>query len=320
MFKLPGSPSPQATHPELADFAEILCIDLGSASKQEILAHLGKVGDNEFNSGIDDEEGKASDDLDDVMNELDRRQKACGSKAYPFALSRAGSVLTKGTAIPPTRALVYEYLLFSTRLDMKNNKVQAGIDGTHLLEEIAAVALKNYLGPVRSKTHVFGTSNSGNFKDKVDALCEALREGSHFRAKDPRVIQQDGSLDAVAWTPFADARGGQLVMFAQCKTGTEWRNDATQLSPSAFIHSWMHDPLAHEPVRVYCISEACDSSRWYATGSLAGILFDRCRLVDFCDGIPDALLKRITKWNKAVRKTLPYSQPARTKQHRSKKK
>lgn len=317
MYKLPGSPSSRATHPELADFAEILCIDLGSASKQEILAHLGKEADNEINSGIDDEESQANDDLDEVMNELDRRQKACGSRAYPFALSSAGSVLRKAAAIPPSRAQVYEYLLYSTRLDMKSSKVHDGIDGTHLLEEIAAVALRNYLGPARSMTHVFGTSNSGRFKDKVNQLCKALCEGSGFRTRDPKVNQQDAGLDAVAWTPFSDARGGQLVAFAQCKTGTEWRNETTRLKPSAFISTWMHDPLLHEPVRVFCVSEACDSSQWHAIASLAGILFDRCRLVDFSDGIPEPLLRRIRKWNRAVRKTLPYSQPAIKKRPRN---
>lgn len=307
MFKLPASPSPKADPHELADFAELICWDRGSASKREIVGYLGQVDDNEGNRGCDDNDDDNSDLLDEAMNEVERRLAACGG-GYPFTLDLNGTVLRptqqKGTA----KSVVYHYLLLSTRLNMKDRGVQAGIDGTQLLEEVAAIALRAYLGGGRARAIVFGTAAAGGFKEKVDRLCRELREGTCFESLDSgRVHAKDDKLDTVAWIPFSDCLPGQLIVFGQCKTGTEWDTSLQQLQPDAFIKKWMKGTILVNPVRAFCISEAADRSHWGEVATSAGILFDRCRLVDFSEAIPRGLLRKLERWTAAAKSTVSYA-------------
>lgn len=307
MFKLPNPPSPQADVHELADFVELVCWDRGSASKREIVAYLGRVDDNDNNIGCDDDDDENSDFLDEVMIEIESRASACGG-GYPFRLELEGTVLRHDAVTTSHRSIMYCYLLLSTRLNMKNNRDHAGINGTDLLEEVAAHALKNYLGGTRAHALVFGTSAPGGFEDKVAALCRELREGAGFRSLDTALVQaNDDKLDAVAWVPFSDSLPGQLIIFGQCKTGSSWDDQVTQLQPDIFIDKWMSEPVLVNPVRAFCISEAADRSRWKGTGLAAGIVLDRCRLVDFCDNLAADLLDRVSRWTTAAKATVIYS-------------
>ncbi len=301
MFKLPALPSPRADVHELADFAELLAWQNNSVSAREILAYLGRTGDNEYNEGVDDEDDINADALDEVMVEIDRRRKSCVG-GYPFALDLKGTVLRHDPSDASERAIVYRYLLLSTRLNMTSNKVQADIDGTGLLEEISAAVLRCYLGYDHAQSVVFGTSIGGTFRDKVDALCSALGEGGSFEALDPGPVNaNDDRLDSVAWIPFSDMRGGKLIIFCQCKTGSNWKEHTTQLQPDVFIKRWMkHRTFLVQPVRAFCVSEATCPIHWGGLVSYAGLLFDRLRLVDYLDRIEPDLLERIRTWNAAA--------------------
>jgi hypothetical protein len=286
MFRLPNPPSPQAHVHELADFVELVSWDQGSASKREIVAYLGQVDDNANNIGCEDDDDKNSDLLDEVMNEIERRESACGS-GYPFHLELKGTVLRHDMGNNDQRSILYRYLLLSTRLNMKDKRIHAGIDGASLLEEVAAHALKNYLGGARARNMVFGTATAGNFESKILAFCRELREGAGFRSLDgDRVQAQDDKLDVVAWLPFSDLLPGQLIVFGQCKTGSTWGSLVTQLQPENFI-----------------ISEAADRARWKGTCVSAGLVLDRCRLVDFSDNLSIDLLKRVRRWTIAAKGT-----------------
>ena len=307
MFKLPNAPSPQADVHELADFVELVSWDRGSASKREIVAYLGQIDDNDNNIGCDDDDDENSDFLDEVMNEIERREPACGN-GYHFRLDREGTVLRHNPDNNDQRSILYRYLLLSTRLNMKDSRVHAGIDGTGLLEEVAAHALQNYLGGTRARNIVFGTATPGSFENKVLALCHELREGTGFRSLDDDEVQaNDDKLDAVAWIPFSDLLPGQLIVFGQCKTGSNWGGLVTQLQPGSFIKKWMIDPVLVDPIRAFCISEAADRSRWKGTCVNAGLVLDRCRLVDFCDNLSADVLDRVTRWTIAAKGTVTYS-------------
>lgn len=307
MFKLPNPPSPQADTCELADFVELVSWDKGSASQREIIAYLGRVDDNEDNVGCDDDDDENSEFLDEVMNEIERRAVACGT-GYPFSLDLKGSVLRHDAGANGERSVLYRYLLLGTRLNMKSDRVHAKIDGAAILEEVAAKALQNYLGAARARSIVFGTAVSGSFPEKVDSLCRELREGVGFESLDDAPVEaNDDKLDAVAWVPFSDGLPGQLIVFGQCKTGSNWDGLMTQLQPDVFIKKWMKGTIVVDPLRAFCISEASDRSRWKGTCATAGILLDRCRLVDFCDNLPPALFDRIRQWTEAAKVTVTYS-------------
>lgn len=301
MFKLPAPPSPRADIHELADFVELLALQNDSVSAREILAYLGRAGDNEYNEGVDDEDDVNANAMDDVMIEIDRRSRSCVG-GYPFELDLRGTVLRHDRGDASERAVVYRYLLLSTRLNMTTDKVQANIDGTALLEEISAAVLRCYLGYDRARSVVFGTAIGGTFREKVNALCEALGEGGCFEALDPGPVNaNDDRLDAVAWIPFSDMRRGKLIIFCQCKTGSSWKEHTTQLQPDAFINRWMkHRTFLVVPVRAFCVSESTCPNHWGGLVSYAGLLFDRLRLVDFLDRIEPELLERIRIWNAAA--------------------
>lgn len=301
MFKLPALPSPRADIHELADFAELLAWQNDTVSTREILAFLGRTGDNVYNEGVDDEDDINADALDEVMIEIDRRSKSCVG-GYPFTLDLKGTVLRHDLNDASARAVVYRYLLLSTRLNMTSDKMQGGIDGTALLEEVSAAVLRCYLGYDRAQAVVFGTAIGGTFRNKVDALCCAVGEGGSFEALDPGPVSaNDDRLDSVAWIPFSDMRAGKLVIFCQCKTGSSWKEHTTQLQPDAFIKRWMkHRTFLLVPLRAFCVSEAINPNNWNGLVSYAGLLFDRLRLVDFLDRIEPDLLQRIQTWNTAA--------------------
>ena len=301
MFKLPNPPSPQSDTHELADFIEMMSWDLGSASKREIVAYLGRVDDNDDNEGCNDDDDENSAFLDEVMNEIERRATACGN-GYPFCLDLEGTVLRHQADVDQEKAIVYRYLLLGTRLNMKSNRIHGEIDGTVLMEELSAKVLQNYLGALRARSLVFGTAVTGDFSDKVESLCRELCEGVGFESLDESTVEaNDDKLDAVAWVPFADRLPGQLIVFGQCKTGSNWGGLETQLQPDAFIKKWLRGTIVVNPIRAFCIAEAADRSKWKGTCAIAGILFDRCRLVDYCDNLPRDLLDRILTWTTAAK-------------------
>lgn len=301
MFKLPALPSPRADVHELADFAELLAWQNNSISAREIQTYLGRLADNNFNEGADDEDDQNADALDEVMLEIDRRSKSCAS-GYPFTLDLKGTVIRHQSADQSARAEVYRYLLLSTRLNMTSHKVQNGIDGTALLEEISAVVLRCYLGYDRARSLVFGTAIGGSFKDKVNALCKELGEGGTFSSIDPGPVDaNDDKLDSVAWVPFSDVRAGKLIIFCQCKTGSSWKDHTTQLQPEAFLTRWTsHRTLLFQPLRAFCVSESACPQRWSSLVLYAGLLFDRMRVIDFLDTIDENLLSRVKNWNLAA--------------------
>jgi len=288
----------------LADFAELLAWEKGSASAREIIAYLGRLDENDDNIGCDDNEDETANELDEVMNEIERRASACGN-GYPFALDLEGTVLRYVPNDQDRHSHVYRYLLLSTRLNMKDNRVHAAIDGADLLEEIASAALRCYLGPQRARSIVFGTSAPGTFQDKVNSLCRELGEGGTFRNLDDSPVNaNDDKLDTVTWVPFTDGKRNQLIVFAQCKTGSNWGDLVTQLQPEGFIKRWMSEPCFLTPLRAFCVSEAADRSRWGGISVYTGLFLDRCRLVDFCDNLNAPLLDKIKTWCGAAKATV----------------
>lgn len=298
-FKLPNQPSPQADVHELADFAELWALKKGRVSVREILNFLGRIDENDFNQGCDDRDDENAELLDETMNEVERRAVACGS-GYPFELNDVGTVL-RHVDDHTDRSIVYRYLLLSTRMNMKSDRSHAGIDGADLLEEISAFTIKNYLGVDRSQSRVFGTARVGGFKEKVEDLCTIIGEGGGFRHADPGGVDaNDDKLDTVAWVPFSDGLPGKLIVFGQCKTGSSWDSQKTQLQPDAFIKLWMRDPFVVDPMRAFFVSEAADRSHWRRHGFYAGLFFDRCRIVDFSSSIDPTLSSQLTNWNQAA--------------------
>ena len=300
MFKWPGSPSAAADDHELADFVELVAWRDGSMSAVDLTRFLGRLDEADHSDGVQEDDGV--DFLaESVFAELERRAEAC-AHGYPFSIGNDGqSARFIGDGVGDAQRATYTFLLLATRLNMNADRVHVGIDGTALFEELAAESARSYLG-ARSKSVVFGAAaQDAGFEERVEDVCTRIGEGDGFsdRGGSGR-RQKDGKLDVVAWTPFSDGLPGKLIVFGQCKTGTHYKDQLAQLQPDVFCRKWFLSQPAVLPVRAFFVSEALPRSRWRNTAMDAGLLFDRCRIVDFIDGASDDVLNRAQAWTEAA--------------------
>lgn len=316
MFKIPGIPSSRAPRDELADFAEWLAWKQGAVSAREIQAALGRLDENNDNEGCEDSSDDLSNFLDEVMTEIEVRESACGG-TYPFRLNQLGTALNHAGSSENICHHVYHFLLLATRLDMNSNRVHAELDGADIFEHLSAHILANYLGGPgtiltetkhnilrknRAYSWVFGTGTRGTFEDKVQRLCDLTNEGGRYKNNYGAIHHaKDDKLDIVAWVPFQDQKISQLIVFAQCKTGTHWENQTTQTQPDAFAKKWLERQFVVNPIRAFMVAECLDRLNWGHSQVEAGLFFDRCRILDFCHDLPENLIENIRCWNHAAR-------------------
>lgn len=303
MFKWPGEPSPSDKAHELADYVELVAWRDGSMSAVALSRFLGRREDPDYSVGGVPEEDEVDTVAEDAFVEIGRRHEACAG-GYPFVLDDNGAIVRRQGHIggeENARHTIYKYLLLATRLNMKDDRQHDGYDGTQLLEELAAESAMSYLGN-RSESMVFGTAASASgFPGRVNELCSRMAEGGGFVDHDNTASrQQDGKLDVVAWTPFSDRLPGQLIMFGQCKTGTHYNDQLAQLQPDAFCSKWLRTQPAATPARAFFLAEALPRSGWRDSAVDAGVLFDRCRIVDFARDASADLLARIRGWTDAA--------------------
>ena len=297
-YKLPGIPSSQASACELADFIEIECLKSSPApiSFASIQRCLGIVPDESAqpNEPFEDE----PQNLVEAFEEVRIRKSHCGCGFYPFFIEEGGCAVRCDMPEDSDQWL-YPFLLMATRLKMTGNHVHAGIDGTKLFEKISGEILKNYWGASRSESFVFGTATTGSFKDKINDLCERVGEGRSFSGEPSAQHQQDGKLDVVVWTSFSDERSSKLIGFAQCKTGTSWAESLSQLQAEAFCHIWLDRMPLLLPIRIFCIADR-EVARWVERANLAGLFFDRCRIMDYSNDLSPTVLDEVQSWSLAA--------------------
>ena len=113
-------------------------------------------------------------------------------------------------------------------------------------------------------------------------------------------MTKDGRLDVVVWKHFSDRLAGKLVAFGQCKTGTDYQNTLTQLQPDSFCKKWMRSFPALTPVRMFFVAEALPQGTWYNYVADSGLLFDRCRIVDFSNQVSPQVSARVEAWTAAA--------------------
>ena len=303
MFKLYNNLPNKADDIEvICDYMEYRC--LMTAKKKVSIADIVREfiisADEKITSGIEDVEDGIIDKVESVVDEVARRKDSTNSR-YPFELIDGGNVMTFG-GFNSLHDYLYVYMLLATRLNMKDDKKHANIDGTLLFEEISADTASNYLGS-KSKSRVMGTSMPGGFKKKVEQLCDLINEGSHFHNHSGGPIDEnDGSLDFVSLVDFSDKKPSKLIAFGQSKTGTDWETHMSKLQPQTFCSLWFSRMPAFLPIRMYFIADIPDNRNWYKISSKGGILFDRLRILNHAPNVFDfpTAEARIKKWTNAA--------------------
>ncbi len=253
------------------------------------------MDDNDYSStGVQEDDGRKEDDMVAIYQELEDRQKASRG-GYPFVVAQHGHALHRREKINE-RMMIYFYLLLATRLNMKTQRRHNDIDGTLLFERLAADIARTYFGD-RASSYIFGSDNKSSFRKKIDLLCkEYINEGDGLSEQQREPTERDGKLDVVVWKHFSDRSSGKLIGFGQCKTGTHYREQLTQLQPDEFCRKWMRTQPVFTPIRMFFVTEALSRRQWRNISIDSGLLFDRCRVVDFADEIHPKVRKDIEQW------------------------
>ena len=302
MFKLPNGPSSCAKNHELADFAELLAIQKGSLSFEELLSILNR-GEDYGNANRLLREEELEQRIVDTYGELELRRNLCGG-GYPFDIILRGNTLQKHTT-PSHQQLIYVFMLLATRLNMATKRSQNGIDATHLFEKLSAIASENYLGD-NAISEVFGyPNNPKRFDIKVDKLCNKIGEGGGFsNHTNSELTVLDGGLDFVTWKNFNDNRQGKLIIFGQSKTGTEYSVELSSFDPEEFVKLWINTSFAVSPIRMCCIAEALLSIEWHKFSIKFSLLLDRCRLVSLLKKPDGVILDEVRSWTSEALKII----------------
>jgi hypothetical protein len=247
--------------------------------------------------------------VSDVFKELEDRVLACGNSdpqkpSYPFLLDKTRSVLTMRLNDIDSSNLLYLFLLAITRSDMSSKaRVKEKVDPTKVFEQLCADVLRCLWGgsSLHSNAMIFGTArskiaHSEHFQANINQLSEYLQEGDGWKDGSQAPGGGDGGLDIVVWRRFQDKRHGGLVGFAQCKTGDNWTDHLTKLTPRTFLDKYMKTVLALDPLRLYLVPCRVSRHRWREYTLNGGLLLDRCRIVQYADNINAATQAACRKW------------------------
>ena len=305
------SPHTHDANVTIADWVELTSIFSadGGTSREDVIRAVRR------DSGLRDVQAESL--ANDVFKELADRLASCMnagpalSSGYPFILERDNTYLRLREAGPVRRwerGSIYLFLLLVTRASMSSTeRTMDGIDPTKTFEQLCADVLSAFWGGVsdHSGAMVFGTSSrsSGSatrFRSKIQALCESLGEGEGWKDGAVAPGGGDGKLDIVAWRRFRDGRRGGLVGFAQCKTGNGWDKHLTQLNPKTFCRNYMKQALVLEPVKIYMVPNRISLQVWESHTSDGGILFDRCRILQYAHPVNRKILEHLRRWMTAA--------------------
>lgn len=302
MFKLPDQiPTKRDTAQEWTDYAEfksleniqVSLLDIGKASKL--------IEDEVAIGGIEDETDQYIAKVDEIATEVKSRT-IYTNRRYPFSLIQSDYVL-KYTPSGDIHDFVYKFLLLTTRLNMSSDKMQGGVDGALLFEHLSAVVAKNYFG-VKAEVAIIGTSKEKRigFRKKLEEIVMKMGEGGKIH-ENKGYKPQDDSVDVIVWKGFSDSKPSKLIALGQCKTGTTWQDQVSQLTPLTFCKTWFSNQPVITPLNMFFTAQYFPNEKWMPLAYRGGLVFDRHRIMDYLpDDLEKELVTKIKTWCTAVGK------------------
>jgi hypothetical protein len=256
---------PPGTDPlALADWLElkVLLAADKNASAGDLERVLHRAGHYESR---EDNEAK----VNEVFEEIEDRSVA-GGAGYPFSVKEGLLQLRSKWETHPA----YAFCLGLSRLAESGAPMTAA---RRLFEKLATRALASYLGGHAVRFGAPRDDLPKSFGRAIEQLCNRLGEGRWSRHPASTGKPQDGGLDVVAWKGFPDGRVGQVIVFAQCASGKDWKSKVHDLQPESFSKTWMPQ-LYSSPLRAFFVPHRLERQEWNKNTADGGILFDRCRL------------------------------------------
>lgn len=300
MFKLPDKiPNRRDSPQEWADYAEFAALKNGEISLLSLFKPSLIIDDEIVVNGIEDEADGYINKIDSVISEIRNRINFTGSK-YPYFIKNYDYTIAYKTT-GEIHDIIYNFLLFCTRLNMRESKIQGGVDGTKLFERLSAEIARNYFG-YNSEAEILGTSKTEivGFRNKLKEITKKIGEGGTIHENNG-YRPQDDNVDVIVWKGFSDKKTSQVIGFGQCKTGTSWQNNISELDTKAFCNTWFSIQPVIEPIRMFFCAQYFPSEIWQPRAYNAGLVFDRFRILDYLpDTIDYLLLDEISKWYDAA--------------------
>ena len=284
----------------IADFAEAQCLkrDDLSVSMEDISNDLERASLND-DDAQEDHLGDAAitPEVEAAFDDLEERPLHCGDDDfYPFRLfGDGGQIAARNDCGERWHSLLYLFLLWLTLTKQK------ALDARALFERLCCEVARNYLGgdPAGNVSAIhFG--KSGNFAERIEQFAEQLGEGGGFRreARSGDAKPQDDGVDIIVHRRFADKRAGQLIGFGQCKTGRSYdRSGLNDVNIRGFTKTWLRGSVAVDPVRMFFLSDRiAGNENMKRECNRAGILFDRCRVMEYAENVDSGLKTEIKNW------------------------
>lgn len=291
---------------QLADWAELRALRGDRTLSCEALARALRRP-----SQISEEQAREA--AREVFVEVEWRRRVCASAPipgrYPFKISDGMLVHTGGSGASGS---AYRFMLLTCSWSMAStSRTLSKIDPTKTFERLCEGALREFAGQAKSGTHdavCFGTASGKKaseddkvFQRKVNDLCQTIFEGGGARERRRQPGAGDGGLDVVSWRGFGDGRPGQLILFAQCKTGVHWRTHLGTLNPSAFCEKYLRERPVVMPIQTFMIPwSLAGEESWRDTCLSGGLILDRCRIASMARGLPSELLTECENWSSAA--------------------
>jgi hypothetical protein len=300
-FKLPdGIPTYRASAQDWADYAEYHAILHGKINLYTLSKPSRMVADEEVVLGIEDETDKYLEKVDEISAEI-RYRIQVGEHFYPFKIEDHDYNLRFAPESEES-SIIYSYLLLATRAHMNKDRIKADIDGALLFEHLCSFVAQNYFGP-RAEVDILGTSKDEilSFRNKLRSITSLLGEGGEIHDR-PGHKPQDGKVDVIVWKGFKDKQVSKLIAFGQCKTGTSWVDNLSELDTKAFCNIWFTEQPILTPLRMFFTAQYFPRDIFYVRAAEAGLVFDRFRILDYLpEQLDRDLLRKIQIWTEAIR-------------------
>lgn len=235
----------------IADWVELyVANDRDELSKAALASHI------EASSGSEPTES----DINSVWQEMEYRLSLYG-ETPPYEVEGDLIVSTIDWQDIP------EYMtciIFS----LEGNAEEPGRGGV-LFERITCESIRNY---IQGEALIYG------HPERLTVRELAYKMNEEFNCEPP-LVRNDRDLDVVAWKPFGDRKGSQVVMLVQCAAGHNWKGKMKDLNLDAWCRYIF---FGSTPIRGFSIpsiiSDRAILSEIYLD---AGLLIDRARLYKY---------------------------------------
>jgi hypothetical protein len=250
-----------------------------------------------FSNGLFDDHNAASEFLDSVWAELQKRSSWLLDYC-PFTMERRKIRRNFDWTAAPAYSFLLELSMAAyyraRTAELPTDYVRQG----HLFELVTVESLRKRGWDAHHTGWASGITMA-RFKDVVAGVSQVLNE-PYINAPIVSVYESANELglDLVCHRPFADRRGGRPILLVQCASGRHWRPKAN--TPD--VGTWEKlIAFSTPPQRGFAIPFALsDNDFLKLCHAVRGLVLDRYRLLSVncseAEWVPEDLRRQLTAW------------------------